>query len=60
MATDVDRLIHYRNYAEELRIIAGDRIAPDDYKALLRIAADYDRMANSVEAVIKSRQAVEP
>jgi hypothetical protein len=57
MVSDVDRLIRYRNYAEELRIIAGDRTTPHNHEALLRIAEDYDRLANSVEAVIKSKDA---
>ena len=56
MEGDIDRLIRYRNYAEELRIVAGDRVSPGDYDALQRIAVDYDRMAKSLERIIWSRK----
>src|SRR4051794_10969664 len=36
---------HYRNKAEELRIIAEDYKAHDARHSLLRLADDYDRMA---------------
>jgi hypothetical protein len=57
--SDVKRLIRYQNYAEELRAISGDRINPQDYDGLQRIAADYDRLAVSLAAVIKSRELAE-
>jgi hypothetical protein len=55
---DVHRLIRYRNRAEELRIIAGERLDPKDCETLLRIAADYDQMAATLEELIKSRHLV--
>ena len=58
LENDIDRLIRYRNYAEELRIISGDRIVPLDHDALHRIAADYDKMASSLEGIIKARKSM--
>ena len=55
MENDLNRLIRYRNYAEELRLIAGERGNPRDFEALQRIAADYERMAISLEGMIKAR-----
>jgi hypothetical protein len=59
LESDIARLIRYRNYAEELRVIASERVNPEDYEALRRIAADYDRMAASVERVIDARALVD-
>jgi hypothetical protein len=41
----------YREYAEELRVIAADKHVPENRAALLKIAEDYDRMAASLEAI---------
>jgi hypothetical protein len=51
----IERLISFRNQAEELRIIADGRISAGDCEALLRVAPDYDRMAASLGLVIKSK-----
>jgi hypothetical protein len=41
-----------------LRAIAASQDNPQNHDALLRIAADYDRMAASLEAVIRSQNVV--
>jgi hypothetical protein len=41
----------YREYAEELRVIAADKHVPENRTALLKIAEDYDRMADSLEMI---------
>jgi hypothetical protein len=44
-----ERAIRFRNYAEELRIIAADKIVRQNRQVLLRLAIDYDRMAERYE-----------
>lgn len=60
MGYESDVAKRYRDHAEELRTIAaGDR----DYKirtALLRIAADYERLAATMEALGRSHRHVRP
>ena len=46
----------YRKYAEELRLIAEDKHVPENRDALLKIAKDYEQMADSLEAVDQARQ----
>jgi hypothetical protein len=58
MSNELDRAVRCRNYAEELRIIAADREAGDNRLALLRAATAYDQMADSMEAILRSRQQV--
>jgi hypothetical protein len=41
----------YREYAEELRVIAADKHVPENRDALLKIADDYEQMAAALEAV---------
>ena len=54
----VDAALRCRNYAEELRVIAADWITSENRKALLRVAADYDRMAISYDAMDKADAAI--
>ena len=51
MERPVDAALRCRNYAEELRVIAADWITTENRKALLRVAADYDRMAISYDVM---------
>jgi hypothetical protein len=44
-----ERAAQYRHRAEELRAIAHDWIDRDAQQALVRIANDYERMAEVVE-----------
>jgi hypothetical protein len=55
---DIAQLIRYRNYAEETRIIAGDRSVLAHCYMLLEIAAGYDRMADAMDAIIESKRAL--
>ena len=49
----------YREYAEELRVIAADKHAPENRDGLLKIAEDYERMASTLEAMHDSKQQVQ-
>jgi hypothetical protein len=57
-SNDIAQLIRYRNYAEETRIIAGERLVLAQCYMLLEIAAGYDRMANAMDAIIESKRAL--
>jgi hypothetical protein len=59
LSNDPERSIRFRNYAEELRIIAQEASA-DSRNCLERIAGDYERMARSLEGIETSRQATMP
>jgi pyrroloquinoline quinone (PQQ) biosynthesis protein C len=51
----LQRYVRYRNYAEELRIIAAEtrtRSVSDD---LLSAAAQYDQMADSLDAIMRAK-----
>ena len=41
--------LRYRNYAEELRVMAADRMSAKDRDSLLGVAAHFDHMAASLE-----------
>jgi len=45
-----------RNYAEELRIIAADKLIPENNQKLLRIAASYEAMASALEAIYEFKR----
>lgn len=47
--TDGEQALRYRNYAEELRIIAADRTVEETKQALLKCATLYDQMAQRKE-----------
>ena len=55
MSAETDRALRFRNYAEELRVIAASDASAASREALLRIAAEYERMAASLEAIEKSK-----
>jgi len=52
----IEAALRCRNYAEELRIIAADKATPENREALLRIADDYDQMANSFESLDRAKR----
>ena len=54
VAEYLQRAIRYRNYAEELRLIAADRSVEENRDTLLRVAGDYDRIASSLEEMSKA------
>jgi hypothetical protein len=45
----LERLIHYRNRAELMRIIAEDLTDNDVRMTLLGVAANYDALANEAQ-----------
>jgi len=59
MSDRVKTAKRYREYAEELRVIAADKHLPANRDALLKIAEDYERMATAFEAVHDVKQAVQ-
>jgi hypothetical protein len=56
MCGESESAILCRNYAEELRIIAADWSSADNRKTLLSVAEDYDRIADTYEAIDKSKR----
>ena len=48
----------YRNFAEELRIIAADTRSADNRKTLVKLAADYEKMAANFEAIDVTNKAL--
>ena len=52
---DSETALRYRNYAEELRIIAADKTTPENRRVLQNIADGYDRLADSLEAMAQSK-----
>jgi hypothetical protein len=56
MSNELERSVRCRNYAEELRIIAADGGAGEKRLALLEAATAYDQMADSMEALLRSRE----
>ena len=58
MPAFLERAIRFRNYAEELKIIASDRTIPENQRALLKAAGDYERMAGQLEAMSEAKKAM--
>ena len=54
---DIERALRYRNYAEELRLIAAEGATPAGREALHMVAKEYDQMASSVDAIARSKDA---
>jgi hypothetical protein len=54
----IETALRFRNYAEELRLIAGDRATAENRATLLQVAADYDRLAASWEAMAQAKIAL--
>jgi hypothetical protein len=57
MSRDTDLVLRYRNYAEELRIIAADKTTTKVRASLLGAAEIFDHMAQSAERIDISRRA---
>ncbi|HYM17045.1 MAG TPA: hypothetical protein VEU06_00655 [Micropepsaceae bacterium] len=55
---DLRKALRCRNYAEELRIIAADKLIAENSRVLLRLAVTYDQMAGSLEAIERSKNIV--
>ena len=58
MIDDLGVALRFRNYAEELRIIAADMATAENRDALTKVAFDYDRAASSIEAISRSKKAL--
>ncbi len=56
MGKDLAKAIRCRNYAEELRIIAADKLDLHNSSLLLRVADSYDKMAESLEVLEQLRR----
>jgi IS1 family transposase len=56
MMTPEDRVRHYRLRAEEIRTAAADSHNSDTRATFLRIARDYELMAENVETQHKLRR----
>ena len=52
----MEQSLRFRNYAEELRIIAGDKATKEDRDVLLRLAIGYDRMAGTLEGMSRVKK----
>jgi hypothetical protein len=57
MTDQFQRFVRYRNYAEELRIIADESVTGNNRDVLMKVADDYDRMADSLEAMLTAGKA---
>lgn len=58
MSEELDTANRYRQRAEELRIIAEDERAQQTRLTLNQIAADYERMAETLEAIDRTNRAM--
>ena len=56
LGEELDTARRYRLHAEELRTIATDKAMHQSRESLLRIAADYDHMAQTLEAINRTNQ----
>jgi len=56
MGEELDTARRYRFHAEELRTIASDKEMRSSRESLLKIAADYERMAQTLEAIDRTEQ----
>ena len=58
MSEEIDTANRYRVHAEELRVIAEQDRDGATRKMLLRVADDYDHMADTLEAIDRTNKAV--
>jgi hypothetical protein len=58
MSEELRRSLRYRNYAEELRMVALGMLGEQCLTLLLAAADDYERAAGSLEAIHRSRMAI--
>ena len=52
---ELDRGLRYRNYAEELRLIAAEGATPEARQSLLFAAQQYDQMAARLESLERAK-----
>jgi hypothetical protein len=58
MSEELDTARRYRQRAEELKIIAEDESGLQTRQTLKQIAADYELMAETLEAIDRTNQAI--
>jgi hypothetical protein len=58
MSEELDTAKRYRQRAEELRTIAADDEGIRNREALLKIAKDYEQMAETLEAIDRTNRAI--
>ena len=58
MSEELDTARRYRQRAEELRIIAEEETNPANRRTLKKIAADYEQMAETLEAIHRTHQSL--
>jgi len=58
MSEELDTANRYRQRAEELRTIADDESVRETREALLKIAKEYVQMAETLEAIDQTNQAI--
>ena len=58
MSEELRTAARYRLHGEELRVIAADKTALINREILLGLAVDYDRMADTMEAIDKTNKAM--
>jgi predicted kinase len=58
VSEELSTAARYRLHAEELRTIAADKTAAQNRQILLGLAADYERMANTLEAIDTTNKAL--
>ena len=58
MSEELDTAARYRQRAEELRTIAREESSAETRSTLSQIAADYERMAETLEAIDRTNKAI--
>ena len=53
---ELETAVRYRLHAKELRIFAAERTARDIQQPLLKLAEDYEHLADELEAIDKTNQ----
>jgi hypothetical protein len=51
MVTDAHKALNYRQRAEQLRVIADGTSNPEARETMLKLAKDYERLADAIESV---------
>jgi len=59
MSNELHAATRYRQYAEELRTIAADYESRPNRDALLKLAKNYEQMANTMDAIDTTNKALE-
>jgi len=58
MSEELDTASRYRVHAEELRVIAEQDLRSETCRVLLKVAEDYEHMAETLEAIDKTNKAM--